>query len=202
MGNRVFQAGVALISIILLSSTPIYGSPTAIREVVQIIVSGHHPPRLRLNLPPHYADPRNDIFQQPSERPKEKIAPAAANSKNSPDSLLCGATVSSDAAGSDLSMIDEGEVEGTICDCGEIAPLGGGLPKWPLLFIGAAPLFLIHGCRECETPTQTPSVPPTTPHMPEPASLFLFGLALLVFASLRRQRRQIRMPNHKIYRLK
>jgi hypothetical protein len=105
---------------------------------------------------------------------------------SSADTLLAGVAVSSDPqAGTDV--VDQGEVEGTICDCGEITVPAGGFPKWPLLFLAAIPFFFIHGCDHCETPT--PSItPPPSPEIPEPASLLLFGSGLAAFgAGLRRR---------------
>jgi hypothetical protein len=104
------------------------------------------------------------------------------------------------AGGSSVGVedIEEGEVEGTICDCGEIFIAGGAFPKWPLLFLAAVPVVFIHDCEDCDkqteaSPTPTPpSIPtptptPTTP-TPEPASLLLFGSGLLAAgAGLRRR---------------
>jgi len=94
--------------------------------------------------------------------------------------------VSADPQGG-VDVVDQGDVEGTICDCGEITVAGAGWPKWPLLFLAAIPFFFIHGCDRCETPT--PSItPPGTPEIPEPASLLLFGSGLAAFgAGLRRR---------------
>jgi hypothetical protein len=93
--------------------------------------------------------------------------------------------------------VEEAEVEGSVCDCGDIPPLiGGGFPKWPLLFLAAVPLvFINHDCEDCnnvETPTPTPTPPPpptpTPTPVPEPASLLLLGTGLLaVGAGLRRR---------------
>src|SRR6185312_11627034 len=107
-------------------------------------------------------------------------------SSDSADTLLSGVAVSADPQGG-VDVVDQGDVEGTICDCGEITVAGGGWPKWPLLFLAAIPFFFIHGCDRCETPT--PSItPPGTPEIPEPASLLLFGSGLAAFgAGLRRR---------------
>jgi hypothetical protein len=88
-----------------------------------------------------------------------------------------------------VDVVDQGDVEGTICDCGEITVPGGGFPKWPLLFLAAIPFFFIHGCDHCEDPTPpTTPTPPGTPEIPEPASLLLFGSGLAAFgAGLRRR---------------
>ena len=107
---------------------------------------------------------------------------------DSADTLLAGVAVSADPQAG-VDVVDQGDVEGTICDCGEITVPGGGFPKWPLLFLAAIPFFFIHGCDHCETPTPpTTPTPPGTPEIPEPASLLLFGSGLAAFgAGLRRR---------------
>jgi hypothetical protein len=107
---------------------------------------------------------------------------------NTADTLLAGVAVSAEPQAG-VEVVDQGDVEGTICDCGEITVPGGGFPKWPLLFLAAIPFFFIHGCDHCETPTPpTTPTPPGTPEVPEPASLLLFGSGLAAFgAGLRRR---------------
>jgi hypothetical protein len=126
----------------------------------------------------------------------------------SSDSLLAGVAVHSNAPQRGVEIIDQGDVEGTICDCGEILIPVGGFPKWPLLFLAAIPFFFIDTGDDFVGPTLTPTpplapTPPVTPTppppppptptppeipIPEPASLLLFGTGLAVFgAGLRRR---------------
>jgi hypothetical protein len=118
-----------------------------------------------------------------------------------PDELLAGFPLVQDPQKLGVEVIEEAEVEGTICDCGEIFVAAGGFPKWPLLFLAAVPLVFINDCDDCDTPPQsepTPTPTPTPPPppgptptpTPEPASLLLFGTGLVaVGAGLRRRRR-------------
>jgi hypothetical protein len=76
-----------------------------------------------------------------------------------------------------VEVIEEAEVEGTICDCGEILLAEGGFPKWPLLFLAAVPLVFINDCNDCDenpitqqTPTPPPTTPTPTPQDPEQAT--------------------------------
>ena len=100
-------------------------------------------------------------------------------------------------SGSKVETVDLGDVTGTVCDCGEIAPPakipGGAFPWWTLAGI---PLVCISGiCTgnnnqpECEVNCgpPTPPTPPTTP-TPEPISLFLFGSGLLAVGAGARRR--------------
>ena len=110
--------------------------------------------------------------------------------------LTAGFPIVQDPQKLGVEVIEEAEVEGTICDCGELLIPGGGFPKWPLLFLAAVPLVFINDCDDCDenpisTPTPTPPPPTPTPTpTPEPASLLLFGTGLLaVGAGLRRRRR-------------
>jgi hypothetical protein len=111
-------------------------------------------------------------------------------------SLLAGVAINCGDPQRGVEIIDQGDVDGTICDCGEILIAGGGFPKWPLLFLAAIPFFFINGDDDFDTPTLTPTpTPPITPAptptetpIPEPASLLLFASGLVAFgAGLRRR---------------
>jgi hypothetical protein len=113
------------------------------------------------------------------------------------ESVISSVVVTGGAASIGVEDIDEGEVEGSICDCGEIFIAGGAFPKWPLLFLAAVPVVFIHDCKDCDqttdssptpTPPSNPTPTPTPTPTPEPASLFLFGSGLLAAgAGLRRR---------------
>lgn len=91
--------------------------------------------------------------------------------------------------------VDLGDVTGTVCDCGEIAPAGApgaspsgdGFPRLPLLAFAAAPgipcLFTDLCSRE-----PPPPPPPPPPGVPEPLTLITFATGLGAFAALRRRR--------------
>jgi hypothetical protein len=199
MMSRAFRPTAAILSILLLSGVPTHAAPVAISEVIQVLGSYQNPPELRIrsvsqNAGSPVADgegtsPIASASQQSAAGDAIEIADTTTADSISGDTLLAGVAVSDDPQGG-VEVLDQGDVEGTICDCGEITVPGGGFPKWPLLFLAAIPFFFIRGCENCETPTPPP--PPTTPTpeipIPEPASLLLFGSGLAAFgASLRRR---------------
>ena len=120
------------------------------------------------------------------------IVDGSATFDNS-NSLLSGVVVNPQDPQSPVNITAQGDIEGTVCDCG-VVTVGSGFPKWPLIFLAAIPFFFIDDddCDDCEkvtpTPTPVPTPTPTTP-TPEPASLLLFGSGLAaVGAGLRRRR--------------
>ena len=202
MMSRAFRPIAAILAILLLTGAPTHAAPVAISQVIQVIGSYQNPPELRLRSVSQNPNSSVDDHDGPSpvataaqqsaaggvaEIPDASTgAPADVVVPDSGDTLLSGVAVSSDPQGG-VDVVDQGDVEGTICDCGEITVAGGGFPKWPLLFLAAIPFFFIHGCDHCDTPTPTPTIP-GTPEIPEPASLLLFGSGLAAFgAGLRRR---------------
>ena len=195
-GPRVVRALVALVSVFLLTAVPALADTVRINQVVQTLTSSPGSPDLRLNtLVAQDPGQTGNKGSTPQTGPRnDSQASNQGGAKN--DSVLSGVSVSGGATQLGVDLIEEGEVEGTICDCGEILVAGGAFPKWPFLFLGAVPLIFIHDCNDCEqtepTPTPTPTPPtvptPTPPGVPEPATLFLFGTGLAAFgAGLRRR---------------
>jgi len=197
MMSRAFRPTAAILSILLLSGVPTHAAPVAISEVIQVLGSYQNPPELRLrsisqNASSAVSDgegpsPVASAGQQSAAGDAIEIGDTTTANSASGDTLLAGVAVSTDPQGG-IEVVDQGDVEGTICDCGEITVAGGGFPKWPLLFLAAIPFFFIHGCENCQTPTPPPPPSTPTPEIPEPASLLLFGSGLAAFgASLRRR---------------
>src|SRR5687767_7488103 len=182
---------------------PAKADPIPVNRVVQTIKTVQGTTDLHLTL----------ITQDPllsgTKTTAPTTGPGAGIGSNDPklDALLSGFPIVPPSVNLGVDDIsEEGEVDGTICDCGEILIAGGGFPKWPLLFLAAVPIAFIPDCDDCEqtepTPTPTPTPPsgpsPTPTPTPEPASLLIFGTGLVAFgAGLRRRYNKAKLGSKK-----
>jgi hypothetical protein len=115
---------------------------------------------------------------------------ADASSTSEPTSLISTSTGLQEGQQGNVEVVQEGDVTGTVCDCGEFMIPGGGFPKW--LALGGIPLVcVLVDCTpgdtpECEGPECNPCVNCTT--VPEPATLFLLGSGLAALGAKVRRR--------------
>ena len=190
-GVRVSRLVCATLCLFFLTAVPALAEPVRINQVVQTLSTTQGAPDLKLN---------SLVSQDPGQKggtqqtgPRSENGPATQGGIKT-DSIISGVTTTGQSQTLGVETIEEGEVEGTICDCGDIF-IAGGFPKWPFLFLAAVPLAFIHDCNDCDTPSSTPTPTPpnptptpTPPGVPEPASLLLFGTGLAAAgAGLRRR---------------
>ncbi len=202
MMSRAFRSTAAILSILLLTGVPTHAAPVVISEVIQVMGSYQNPPELRLRsisqntsaaVEGEGPSPVASASQESAAGDVVEIADGSTVDVSSGNTLLSGVAVSMEPQAG-VDVVDQGEVEGTICDCGEITVPGGGFPKWPLLFLAAIPFFFIHGCDDCDIPPPTTTPPPPDEVIPEPASLLLFGTGLAAIGARFRKRRSKAAP--------
>ena len=186
------RAVSAVIAFVLVTSiftaSSVHADSVRINNVVQTLSPTQGPADLRLGAT---QDPISKTTKTPATTNGTVESPVAGAK---PDAPAAGVQVVQDPQQIGVEVIEEAEVEGTICDCGELLLAGGGFPKWPLLFLTAVPFVFINDCETCDTPPESISTPTPTPNptptpTPEPASLLLLGSGLLAAgAGLRRRR--------------
>lgn len=173
----------ATLIILFFTAVPALAEPVTVNQVVQTLTSSQGVLDLRLNT----------LVQDPKGPGSESVAKTQGPPQGKPESIISSVIVTAEGKSIGVEDIEEGEVEGTICDCGEIFIAGAAFPKWPFLLLAAVPVVFIHDSSDENesTPTPTPpSIPtptPTTP-TPEPASLLLFGSGLLAAGAGLRKR--------------
>jgi PEP-CTERM motif len=184
--NRAVGAFTAFVFVTsLFTASSVHADSVRINNVVQTLSPTQGLADLKLGVTTATQDPVSKTTSTTTngtvESPVAGAKPGAA-----------GVQVVQDPPEIGVEIIEAADVEGTICDCGELFVAGGAFPKWPLLFLTAVPLVFLNDCETCDTPpesnpTPTPNSTPTP--TPEPASLLLLGSGLLAAgAGLRRRR--------------
>ena len=194
--RRLCRTLAGILGICLLTVGPAQADPIQVNRVVHTLKSLQGTTDLQLTLA---QDPITTGTNTAPVGPSGSVAGIGSNDPKL-DALLSGFPIVPNNI--DIGVDDvyaDGEVDGTICDCGEIYIEGGGFPKWPLLFLGAVPLAFIPDGDEQNEPTPTPT-PPSTPQptptpTPEPASLLIFGTGLAAFGAGLRRRYKAKLAN-------
>jgi hypothetical protein len=191
MRNRAIGPAATILSVLLLAfaATPAQAGPVAYSEVVHVmsnVRSGGQSQELRLR----------SVSQDATSAPISGSVTSTDKSSDSstvsapvaePTSLISTApTGFQEGQQGSVEVIEEGDVTGTVCDCGEIFIPGGGFPKW--LALGGIPLIcVLIDCNPDEPPPPCCDEPPPPP-IPEPATIFLLGSGLAALGAKARRR--------------
>jgi hypothetical protein len=188
-----------MISLLLLVAVPVQASPIKFADVVNVMGDPQRSgqtEQLRLRVAQDPAAPLN-VRNTGSSSSNAAVSPSTdgnvvqasadlAVTENSTTSLVAGTDVAPQQQG-DVQVFDQGTVDGTICDCGEIPAVGGGFPKWPFLLL--IPLVCVTGiCHHDGKKIPPPPTPTPTPPIPEPTSLLLLGSGIAALSAGARRR--------------
>src|SRR5262245_41634563 len=130
--NRVLPTALV---VLLFTAVPALAEPVRINQVVQTLTSSQGVLDLRLNT----------LAQDPkgTQTKSESVAKTQGPTAGKTESPISGVVVTNEGTTIGVEDIEDGDVEGTICDCGEIFIAGGSFPKWPFLFLAAVPIAFI-----------------------------------------------------------
>lgn len=191
--SRAFPLIAAILIVLLGSSVTAHAAPVRFTEVIQVINGLQNPADLRLTGNTQSKSTSLIGVYDPAQSGANGAADGSTSKGDA--SLLTGVSMAAPDIQSGVEVAVQGEVDGSVCDCGEIW-VPGGFPRWPLLLLAGIPLIFIDGDDDIlpplppSTPEEPRSEPTPTPppSVPEPGSLLLFGTGIAAFgAGLRRR---------------
>ncbi|MBA2731883.1 MAG: PEP-CTERM sorting domain-containing protein [Acidobacteria bacterium] len=189
MRNRAISPVATILSVLVLVfvASPAQAGPVAYSEVVHVmgsLRSGGQSQELRLrSISQDGGTHINGALVSPS---KSSTDASSSPSDSEPSSLISTTAGLQEGQQGEVEIIQEGDVTGTVCDCGEFVIPGKGFPAW--LALGGIPLVCV--LVDC-SPNDKPPPPgdnPPPPEIPEPATIFLLGSGLAALGAKARRR--------------
>ncbi|HEX8129900.1 MAG TPA: PEP-CTERM sorting domain-containing protein [Pyrinomonadaceae bacterium] len=203
MKHQAIRPAALMLSVLLIAAVPAQAGTISFGDVIALATVNGQSGRQTIDLRLRSVTQQGGAAAQgrqtsstgnTSQEPKTAQTPTATSPAGSADSNITGTTVAVQQPGSvQVETIELGDIQGTICDCGEIPPLpGGGFPKLPFLALAGIPLLFLGGDDDIPPTEIIPPPTPVPPQVPEPATLLLLGSGLAALGAGSRRRRAAR----------